>query len=366
MTKVFKVIGLMSGTSLDGLDIAYCEFWQSDQGHWQYQIARATTIAYSSHEKETLKNLTKLSGLELTKADLWFGHFCGGAVVQFVADHHLQVDFVSSHGHTVFHKPAEGYTLQIGNGAALYASARIPVVCDFRVVDVALGGQGAPLVPIGDKLLFSDFDLCLNLGGIANISFDHNSKRIAFDICPVNIVFNALAEKLNPPRAYDAGGEQASKGKVVQELLVQLNALAYYDLPYPKSLGKEWIDEYVFPLLAEYEQHPLVDILCTFTHHVAQQIHKALLANVSANNDAKARLLVTGGGAYHHYLIETLRVLSADAVEIVLPDSKTIDFKEALIFAFLGVLRVQGQCNALASVTGASRDSVGGAVYGVG
>lgn len=365
MAKIFHVLGLMSGTSLDGLDIAYCILKQVPDGTWLYEIPAATTVNYSPEEKLIFKNLPHLSALELTKAHHWFGDFSGNAAIDFLHKNKVTVDFIASHGHTVFHLPSERYTLQIGSGANIHARTSLPVVCDFRTVDVALGGQGAPLVPIGDKYLFANYALRLNLGGIANISFENtNQQSIAFDICPVNIVLNALCEKLQPPIPYDAGGAVAKRGKLLVPLFAQLNALAYYQSAYPKSLGKEWVDEHIFPLLAQHSAANVQDLLCTFSHHIAFQIAEAAIAYSEENPAASTRLLATGGGAFNDFLIALLREYAQGKVEISLPDQQTINFKEALIFAFLGVLRIQSQNNALQSVTGASRDSIGGAVYG--
>ena len=249
MPPNYHVLGLMSGTSLDGLDLAHCSFSKNEVGKWHYRILSATTVSYGDAIKTKLKSLPNLSALELLKAHHWFGDMCGVEATNFLHQHSVKVDFIASHGHTVFHHPSDGYTLQIGSGANIHAKTGLPVVCDFRTVDVALGGQGAPLVPVGDKLLFHDFTFCLNLGGIANISFQEQNKRIAFDICPVNIVLNAFAEKFNSAFAYDANGDIARSGVVIDTLLQALNNLKYYQQHYPKSLGKEWVDANIFPLL---------------------------------------------------------------------------------------------------------------------
>ena len=364
MPPNYHVLGLMSGTSLDGLDLAYCSFSKGEEGKWHYQILSATTVSYSDAIKSKLKSLPYLSALELLKAHHWFGNMCGDEATNFLHQHFAKVDFIASHGHTVFHHPADGYTLQIGSGANIHAKTGLPVVCDFRTVDVALGGQGAPLVPVGDKLLFHEYTFCLNLGGIANISFEEINNRIAFDICPVNIVLNAFAEKFIPSLAYDANGDIARSGVVIDSLLHVLNNLKYYEQPYPKSLGKEWVDANIFPLLASYNSHTIPDLLCTFCHHIAMQIASVTLAFCKRNSLQNASLLVTGGGAFNSFLLQLFQQYMGETIEIIIPDEQTISFKEALIFAFLGVLRLESENNSLASVTGASRDSIGGAVYG--
>ena len=364
MAKTYNVLGLMSGTSLDGLDIAFCSFNKDKIGKWQYRIIAATTINYSEEIKLKLKSLPDLSSLELLKAHHWFGDFCGEMVNEFITTNALHADFIASHGHTVFHNPAAHYTLQIGSGANIHAKTNLPVVCDFRTVDVALGGQGAPLVPVGDQLLFSTYTFCLNLGGIANISFDSNGNRIAYDICPVNIVLNALTTRFNAALSYDHNGDIARSGTIVDPLLEKLESLAYYQHPPPKSLGKEWIDAEVFPLLEKFSTHSIPDLLCTFCHHIAKQVAGAVINHCHTLNISNSQLQVTGGGALNGFLIELFRHYMVGTIQVVIPDEKTIMFKEALIFAFLGVLRMESENNCLASVTGAQRDNIGGAVYG--
>lgn len=348
----YHVIGLMSGSSLDGVDIAYCRFSFTDS--WKSTTLFAETIAYPEAWKKKLLSLENTEALTFQQTHVDYGNYLGRLVSEFILKHKIKVDFVSSHGHTIFHQPEKKLTVQVGAGNAIAAACKLPVVCDFRALDVALGGQGAPLVPIGDKLLFSDFDFCLNLGGFANVSYEYNGQRIAYDICPVNIVMNAIAEKLG--KNYDDGGTIAKSGTLNNELLDQLNALAFYSLALdqPKSLGKEWVLENVFPLI-EKNKSSEKDILHTFCEHIAIQIAKML------NDKPKGKLLVTGGGTYNAFLMERIKKHSAH--QLIIPDKNTIEFKEALIFAFLGVLRMRNEVNCLKSVTGATKDNVGGAVY---
>jgi anhydro-N-acetylmuramic acid kinase len=264
----------------------------------------------------------------------------------------LNIDFIASHGHTIFHQPNKKITFQIGDGSAIAAETGLPVVCDFRSLDVALNGQGAPLVPIGDRMLFNDFQYCLNLGGFANISFEKNNKRTAFDICPVNIILNFLSEITGS--SFDNKGKIASSGKVDHALLSALNQKKYYKKNPPKSLGKEWVISEILPLLA-LDTISISDKLRTFCEHIADQITKVLPP------DMPAKVLVTGGGAHNDFLVRLLKQKSKN--EIILPDKKTIDYKEALIFSFLGVLRMRNEINCLKNVTGASKDNIGGAVY---
>lgn len=349
----YNVIGLMSGTSLDGVDIAFCRFVLTNK-RWTYTIVQAETIAYSSTWKNTLLGLERTDALSFQQTHVEYGSYLGNLVSDFVKKYRIKADFVSSHGHTIFHQPQKKLTVQIGSGSAIAAECKLPVVCDFRSLDVALGGQGAPLVPIGDKLLFADYDLCLNLGGFANVSYEHKQERIAYDICPVNIVMNAICNTLG--KEYDNEGKLARKGTINESLLNTLNQLAFYKLPAnsPKSLGKEWVIKNIDPLIKKYNLSPS-DVLRTFCEHVSIQIANSV-------NDKKAgKILVTGGGAFNAFLMERIKKHSIHPV--IIPANKTIEFKEALIFAFLGVLRMRNEVNCLKSVTGAKHDNIGGAVY---
>lgn len=358
--KKHTIAGLMSGTSLDGLDIAVCSFEYKDES-WTYTTLASTTIDYSASFKQQLNQAMRLSGEELIALDRSFGSFQGKHVKAFLDAQDLQVDLISAHGHTIFHNPAKGYTLQIGSGATLYAACKIPVVCDLRSVDVAHGGQGAPLVPLGDELLFPAYSGCLNLGGIANISYaSPTGTPAAFDICAVNIVLNALA--LKEGKAYDDGGAMAKSGILIPSLLEKLDSIPFYAQPAPKSLGREWVDEVIFPLLDSYAASPNKDILHTCVLHCAKQIAHTLQALPEKNYTR--RLLVTGGGACNTFLIEQIRAYADQHIDIVLPDTTTIQYKEAIIFAFLGLLRMYNLPNAKSTVTGASADTIGGAAYG--
>ncbi len=349
--KSWRAIGLMSGTSLDGLDICYCVFSQLDQ-KWQYEILAAETVVYSNSWKAKLANSMNLSGVELMRLDADLGVYFGERVLEFLKKESLAApDFIASHGHTVFHQPENGLTTQIGSGAHIKAVTNVTTVCDFRTFDVALGGNGAPLVPIGDKLLFANYDACINLGGIANISFEESGVRKAFDICPFNMVLNHLIAERN--LEYDNHGGIAREGKLQQSLLNALNELAYYQQARPKSLGKEWVDDVFLKTLNEFD-FSMEDKLHTCVHHFVAQIAEVIL------DDAK-QVLLTGGGAYHSFFVEELQKKMSAQVEV--PNAQLIEFKEALIFAFLGVLRLENKTNVLSSVTGAKSDSCSGIVY---
>ncbi len=338
----------MSGTSLDGVDIAFCEFVFN--GKWDFTLLECETIPYDKNREEKLKNAAGLSALGISELNIDYGDYLGNLVKAFCTKHSITPDYVSSHGHTIFHQPAKGVTVQIGSGAAIAAACGLPVVFDFRTLDVALGGQGAPLVPVGDRLLFSEYDYCLNLGGIANISFEENGERKAYDICACNIVLNYYAGKKG--FVYDEGGNLAAGGTVNDRLLKELNSLDYYSMPVPKSLGREDIDEKVFPLIKNYNL-TAENCLATFTEHIAEQIGNSI-------NRSHGKLLITGGGAFNSHLVE--RISEKVNLRTVVPDSNIVNYKEAIIFGFLGVLRMEKENNCLKSVTGAIADNCGGAI----
>jgi anhydro-N-acetylmuramic acid kinase len=345
----YKVIGLMSGTSLDGLDIAAVDFFYSDKG-WNFKIVETETIGYTKNWETRLSNSTELSGEDLIQLHTDYGRFLGKKINQFIKKTGFVPEIIASHGHTVFHQPENYFTFQIGNGADIAAETGITTIADFRTGDVALGGQGAPLVPVGDRLLFSEYESCLNLGGFANISFEKNNARLAFDICPVNFVLNFLAQKEGLP--YDKNGELGRKGKLDKELLSKLNNLSFYKQKSPKSLGKEWMNKHFFPIV-EASNHSVRDKLRTAYEHIAIQISDASPGN--------GKMLVTGGGAFNTFLID--RIKKHSQAEVVIPEKIIVDYKEALIFAFLGILRHLGEINCYASVTGAKQDSSLGVIF---
>ncbi len=341
----------MSGTSLDGLDIAYCELVMDKK--WNYKILAYTTIPYSEKREKILKNAAFLSAEELRALDAKYGKYIGEECKKFIAQHQIQPDLICSHGHTVFHQPQKEFTLQVGNGSYIYAETGLPVICDFRTQDVALGGQGAPLVPIGDELLFSTFDACLNLGGFANISAQENGNRIAWDICAVNTVLNHYAGKTG--LKFDEGGKMAKAGSFFAKLFQDLQQMNYYTQLPPKSLGMEWVNSELMHLL---EKYPLSveDLLHTYTRHIACQVGKAI------DEAGAKKVLITGGGVYNDFLLEKIKE-ETDAI-VTVPDDATIQYKEALIFALLGVLKYRKEINVLRSVTGAREDHSSGVIYG--
>ena len=344
----FKVIGLMSGSSLDGLDIAYVNF-SHDNKKWFFQIVEAGNVPYTDEWKNKLSEAFNKNESELEELDIEYGKYLGSITKKFIKKYELEPKLIASHGHTIFHMPEKGYTLQIGNGQEIANETGIMTINDFRTEDVKKGGQGAPLVPIGDKHLFADYPICLNIGGIANLSYDNEGKRIAYDICMANQLLNYLASKLGYD--YDNNGNFARQGTVNQELLNILNDNPYYDKEAPKSLGREFFEQYQHKIIDE-SSLSAKDLLATATEHIAYQIVRA------TEHLESSKMLITGGGAKNNYLIERIRKMSKH--EIVIPDTMIIDYKEALIFAFLGALKTEGRINVLSSVTGATSDSSSG------
>ncbi|NJN25675.1 MAG: anhydro-N-acetylmuramic acid kinase [Cyclobacteriaceae bacterium] len=355
--KKYDVIGMMSGTSLDGLDIAFVRF--SYKSDWQFEVLGCKTVEYDDAWKRQLQCAGELNAFELKELDLRYGTWLGEQARGFMNAINIQPALIVSHGHTIFHRPQCGITLQIGDGYNIMQQTQLKTICDLRSLDIALGGQGAPLVPIGDELLFYEYDLCLNLGGFSNISFKQKSKRTAFDICPVNTVLNYLASKKG--FEYDHEGTMARAGHADMSLFKQLNALKFYGDTPPKSLGMEWVTEHILPLLKEETPE---NLLHTFCHHVAYQISLTIASHYSKYPIShKPKMLVTGGGAKNTFLIELIASYANGKIEMHIPDDELIDFKEAIIFAFLGLLRSLGKINTLSSVTGAKSDSSGGLVY---
>ena len=350
--ETYTIIGVMSGTSLDGVDLAHINFTIKN-GKWSYEILESETVSYSNDWLNKLKVAVGFSEEELRKLNEDYTDYLGNVIKSFIAKYKISNLYaVCSHGHTILHQPQNGFTLQIGNLPKITEIINQKVVCDFRVQDVQLGGQGAPLVPIGDRILFSEYDYCLNLGGFSNISFESNNKRIAFDISPVNTVLNYYANKLGLD--YDDKGKISKSGKINLELLNELNALDYYKKRFPKSLGFEFVREIILPLIENYSIS-IEDKMHTFTEHIALQTSVALPIK-------SGKLLITGGGAYNDFLIERMQ-FHLPNIEIIIPDNKTLEFKEALIFALLGVLKLRNEVNVLSSVTGAEQDHSTGIIF---
>lgn len=350
----FYAIGVMSGSSLDGLDVAYCSFL-FENSKWRFEVLVAECISFDDKLIKRLKQATLLSAYDFVKLDVEFGQYIGTKVSEFITRHNiLKLDFIASHGHTIFHHPEYKFTSQIGDGAAITAKVGFPVINQFRSVDVALGGQGAPVVPIGEKYLFENNSVFLNIGGIANIAIHSEDTILAFDVCAANQVLNYLAQEFG--KNYDENGDIARAGEVNYDLLEQLNKQHFFNLPAPKSLDNSFSKDIIIPILNS-SNIATVDKLATATEHIAIQINNALSKFNFENND----LMITGGGAFNTFLVERIKTLST--LNINIPSPTIVNFKEALIIAFMGVLRWEKKNNALKSVTGAAQNSINGAIY---
>lgn len=359
----YRAIGLMSGSSLDGLDIVYAELDDSG-GKWNYEIKAASCIAYTSEWQTKLQTAVSLTAYEYILLHTAYGRWLGEQVNAFIAANHLhhRVQIIASHGHTVFHAPHLHTTAQLGDGASIAAVTGINTVSDLRSMDVALGGQGAPIVPMGEKLLLKDYTYCLNIGGIANISCKNSNDYIAFDICPANRILNLLSCKEGKP--FDEGGSIAKSGSVNTALLTQLNNLDYYKQPYPKSLDNDFGTGIVFPLIESFNL-ATADSLRTYAEHIVQQlVYSINSVQQVVLSQQSSQLLVTGGGALNTFLVERLTdALKPFSIEVIVPNNDLINYKEALIMALLGVLRWREEDTVMSSVTGALRNSIGGAVW---
>lgn len=346
----------MSGTSLDGLDIAYCQF-DYDGKSWNYKIIEATTINYDKYWLKILTNVISYSGIELLTIHTEYGKWLGQQCKNFIEKQNISVDFISSHGHTVFHQPEKGITYQIGCGQHIASTSGYKVICDFRTKDISLSGQGAPLVPIGDELLFKEYDFCLNLGGFSNISFRQNEERIAFDISPVNIALNYLCQKIHI--SYDDKGTIASSGRLNLNLLGKLEQLPFYSQKPPKSLGYEWFESSIIPLLEDTNDR-VENLLHTCVIHISKRLSSAIK---SYSTTKKSKVLITGGGAKNDFLVDCIQKELGEDHKLEIPEDTIIDYKEAIIFGFLGVLKSRNEVNCLKSVTGATSDSSTGVIY---
>ena len=348
--KNFNVIGVMSGTSLDGVDIVYVKFNLNES--WRFKIINSKTYKYADSTVDMLSDISKKNLEEIKEIDVVYSNKLAKIISEFIEEFSVnKIDFVRSHGQNDINDPSNLITYQMGNLSTLSKEINQKVICDFRVQDVKLGGEGAPLVPVGEKYLFHEYDSFINLGGFANISNHVGESLIAYDICPVNIVLNNLSKKIG--KDYDNKGSIASSGKLILNLYEELEKLEYYKSSPPKSLGIEWVDANIFPLINKYSDYPIEDLLNTLSNHIANQI--------SNNLKDIDKVLVTGGGTYNDYLIDIIR--SKTNSEIIIPSKNIIEFKEALIFAFLGVLRYLNINNCYSSVTGASKDHCSGKIF---
>lgn len=351
INKTYCCVGLMSGTSLDGLDIVLCNLSIND-GKWTYSFLKTQTIDYPVLWKERLQTAMDLKGYHLLKLHREYGTWLGEQVKLFLEDEKSVPDLIASHGHTIFHEPDNKFNFQLGDGASLAAAAGITTVSDFRSLDICMEGQGAPLVPVGDELLFNQYAACVNLGGFANVSCRQDGARVAWDICAVNFILNRLASRVG--LNYDRNGELGQKGKILKELKSELDNLTYYTKVCPKSLGQEWVEKDVWPIIVKYLNEPIEDVLYTYYKHAARVIANDL------KTVHKGAVLFTGGGVHNTFLMSL--IASQLHLEVVIPDKSVADYKEALIFCLLGALRFDNQINCLASVTGARENTSSGVI----
>ncbi len=354
--KKHKIIGLMSGTSLDGLDLVYCHIWEKSSS-WKFEIIETKSVSYTKEMLDELKDAISLSAEKLIELHNVYGSWLGAQALAFIQDHDLEVDYIASHGHTTHHRPELGLTFQVGSGQHIANTSGHTVISDFRTNDLSLGGQGAPLVPIGDRIFFSEYDFCLNLGGISNVSFEVKDKRIAYDIGLANMILNYITRKVDLD--YDENGQLAKSGQLNTTMLNRLNNLKYYLLPHPKSIGYEWFLKEVVPIV-DATTDSIENLLHTAIHHICDKVAQQVALH---SQGGKQRVLVTGGGALNSFLTETLQEKLPANTSLVVPEKIIIEFKEALIFALMGVLRVERQINVLSSVTGARKDSSSGVIY---
>ena len=344
--KKYTILGVMSGTSLDGIDIILTTFHKNKK--WEFQIHKTQTYLYCKDWQKKLRTLHLQDKLSIQKTDILYGALIAEKINEFIQNVNIKIDAISSHGHTIFHQPKDNFTKQIGNGNTIADITRIKTINNFRELDVSLNGEGAPLVPVGDLHLFTNYKYCLNLGGFANISIKNNKEIIAFDICPVNIVLNMLANKIG--KEYDNNGDIAKGGDLIYPLLNTLNNISFYTKKAPKSLSREWVEKNIYPIINN--NYKIEDIMHTFCEHIGFQISKNL---------NKKEVLITGGGCFNKHLINRIKYYSSS--KIIIPSKEIIEFKEALIFAFLGVLRLRNEINCLKSVTGANKDNCGGFIH---
>lgn len=346
----------MSGTSLDGLDLCAVEFERTN-GRWTYRIHAFETIPYrGTLWPEHLTAAYRDRGALRTQVSHEFALWCQGQWLDFGARHQFAAHAVAHHGHTVEHDPLRGITVQIGHEASAFASSPIPVVGDFRSGNVARGGQGAPLVPLADRDLFEDFAVCVNLGGFSNASWtDGGGLRRAGDLGPCNGLLNPLAGELG--RDYDPEGTYAATGTA--RPTPDLEKLHYYGAPFPKSLGREWMETDFLPAFNAKRPNRTEDALATASAHIAWSIAQGL----RAANAPKGPALLSGGGAYNTDLIRRLRETAPEWEWTVAPKD-ILEAKEALAFAYLGLLRLRGEPNVLASYAGGTADGCDGSIFG--
>ena len=340
----------MSGSSLDGVDLAIIDFYKK-KNKWKFKLLEFNTISYDYNLKNELSVAHNLNLNQIKKLDSKYTFVLASLINNFLEKLKINIDFVSSHGHTILHQPEKGVTIQIGNNIDLSNLISKKLICDFRTQDVLFGGQGAPLVPVGDYHLFSEFDYTLNLGGFANITNLTNQFPRAHDVCAVNTVLNKLSNELNLD--YDSEGRIAMNGNLIKDLKNELDNILFYKDKPPKSLGVEWLNRVVYPILNKYKSFKIEDILYTYSIHISEVLSRELPEG--------KKILLSGGGSFNNFLIDNIVQKSKSIITI--PNKEIINFKEAIIFAFIGVLKIRNEINCFKSVTGACKDHCSGIIY---
>lgn len=342
------VTGIMSGSSMDGLDVALCQF-SKNNNKINFKILKVTTLQYPPKIIKILNDIRIVSIKEFFEYDVIYGQWIGKKVKQWLSKNNLKSDIIAVHGHTVLHHPEKGYSVQLGNAFQIAAICNLPTIHDFRNTDIALKGQGAPLVPIGDQWLFNQYDACVNIGGIANIFIQ--KTNMAYDICIANMALNYFANKIH--LQYDRNGAIAKKGIVNNRLLQELNQLKYLHQKPPKSLNREYFETRYLPVIEKYSLSAK-DKLATLSEHIAFQISQSI------KSKHIKKVLITGGGAFNNFLIQRIQFYSKK--EIVIPDKIIVKYKETLIFALLGYLRWNKEYGNIATATGAIKNTLCGLI----
>lgn len=359
----------MSGSSLDGLDLAYCQFEVTTEPEFKvlsWQILQAEMFEYSKIWQKKLQELPQTDARNFAATHVQYGHYTGKIVADFIAKYQLQPDCIASHGHTIFHHPEEQFTIQIGDGAAIAAQTNCKVINDFRAMDIALGGQGAPIASTADKYLFAEYDFMLNIGGIINITAKTNEQYVAFDITAANQILNMLAQELELD--YDPAGKYAASGKLIPELLKKLNEIEYLQATYPKTLDNGWVRNTILPHFMDSSQQ-VEDRLYTACQHIAMSTADAIaqiLVRAKPNTDKSYKMLVTGGGAFNSFLMKCVEQACSKHLKLHIDASQKmlIEYKEAVLMALMAVMRLEGIPNCLSSATGAKKDAIGGTIHG--
>lgn len=367
VTELF--IGLMSGTSLDGVDVALVEFsQQSLDGRPCCNLVATGFSAYDITVRADLLKLHSTSVNELEHGVLMANRLAvlyAGAIKQLLDNHNIdpkKITAIGCHGQTIRHRPELGFTVQIANAALLAELSGIDVIADFRSRDIAAGGQGAPLVPAFHQAVFSDSRktrIIVNIGGIANLTvLPADGLVIGFDSGPGNMLLDAWAMK-HLGKTYDDSGKWAASGNLIDELLQTLLSHRYFKLPPPKSTGRElfnleWLEQHLKP------DYRTADVQRTLLELTATSIAAAIISQDAAID----QIYICGGGAHNQTLLARLQQLLHPA-SIALTDELGIsaDWVEAAAFAWLAKQTTHRKPGNLAAVTGAKGPRVLGAIY---